>query len=173
MPLHCEVLCTPSIYTPCCAFSSLLPYSLFKFSLCRAHILKAFSTPSPWSPSLLRAPVSFSFFLLALFSFHTIVIVILGVFFFRTMGYSHLLSSDASLATFWAAYGIDIPKDLPSNRETSLPSILSTSRGTIDYAWIRLRRHTGHLRLTSSNRPTWGIKLCPWGGAIVLGPWAR
>ena len=55
---------------------------------------------------------------------------------------------------FCDIFGIDIPKDLPSNRETSLPSILSTSRGTIDYAWIRLRRHTGHLRLTSSNRPT-------------------
>ena len=51
-------------------------------------------------------------------------------------------------------FGIDIPKDLPSNRETSLPSILSTSRGTIDYAWIRLRRHIGHLRLTSLNGPT-------------------
>ena len=41
--------------------------------------------------------------------------------------------------------GIDIPKDLPSNREISLPIILSTSRGTADYAWIRWRRHTGHL----------------------------
>ena len=51
-------------------------------------------------------------------------------------------------------FGIDIHQDLPSNRETSLPSILSTYWGTIDYAWIRLRRHTGHLRLTSSNRPT-------------------
>ena len=51
-------------------------------------------------------------------------------------------------------FSIDIPKDLPSNQETSLPSILSTSRGTTNYAWIRLRRHTGHLRLTSSNGPT-------------------
>ena len=51
-------------------------------------------------------------------------------------------------------FNIDIPKDLPSNQETSLPSILSTSRGTINYAWIRLRRHTRHLRLTSSNGPT-------------------
>ena len=50
-------------------------------------------------------------------------------------------------------FSIDIHKDLPSNRETSFPSILSTSRGTTDYAWIRLRRHTGHLRLTSSNGP--------------------
>ena len=47
-------------------------------------------------------------------------------------------------------FDIDIPNDLPSNRETSLPSILSTSRGTADYAWIR-SRHTGHLRLPSSN----------------------
>ena len=110
MPLHCEVLCAPSIYTPCCAFSSLLPYLLFEFSLCQAHILKALSSHSPWSPSFLRALVSFSFFLLALFSFHTIVIVILGVIFFRTMGYSYLLSSKASLATFRVAYGI--PKDV-------------------------------------------------------------
>ena len=41
-------------------------------------------------------------------------------------------------------HGIDIPKDLPSNQETSLLSILSASRGTTDYAWIRSRRHTGH-----------------------------
>ena len=109
-PLHCEALCALLIYTSCCAFSSLLPYSFFKFSLCRAHILKAFSTPSLWSPSLLRAPVSFSFFLLALFSFHTIVIVILGIIFFRTMGYSYILSSEASLATFRAVYGI--PEDV-------------------------------------------------------------
>ena len=70
-------------------------------------------------------------------------------------------------------FSIDIPKDLPSNRETSLPSILSTSQGTVDYAWIRLRRHIGHLRLTFLNRPVRGMRLCPWGGAIVLGPWAR
>ena len=42
-------------------------------------------------------------------------------------------------------FGIDIPKDLPSNQETSMPSILSTSQGTTGYAWIRSRRHTGHL----------------------------
>ena len=102
--------CAPPIYTSCYAFSLLFPYSFFKFSLCRAHILKAFLTSSPWSPSFLKAPVSFSFFLLALFSFHTIVIVILGVIFFRTMGYSYLFSSKASLPTFRAAYGI--PRDV-------------------------------------------------------------
>ena len=48
-------------------------------------------------------------------------------------------------------FGVDIPKGLPSNRETSLPSMLSTSRRTVDYAWIGLRRHTGHLRLISLN----------------------
>ena len=105
-PLRCEALCAPPINTTSCAFSLLFPSSLFKFSLCQAHILKAYSTSSLWSPSLHRAPVSFSFFLLALFSFHTIIILMLGFFFFRTMGYSHLLSSDASLATFRAAYGI-------------------------------------------------------------------
>ena len=50
-------------------------------------------------------------------------------------------------------FGIDTPKDSPSYRETTLPSIFSTSRGTTDYAWIRSRRHAGHLRLTSSNGP--------------------
>ena len=70
-------------------------------------------------------------------------------------------------------FGIDIPNDLPSNRETSLPSILSTSRGTVDYAWIRSRRHTGHLRLTFSNGPAPSMRPCPLGGAIVPGLWAR
>ena len=70
-------------------------------------------------------------------------------------------------------FGIDIPNDLPSNRETSLPSIFSTSRGTANYAWIRSRRHTGHLRLTSSNGPAPGMRPCPLSGAIVPGLWAR
>ena len=69
-------------------------------------------------------------------------------------------------------FGIDIPKGLLSNRETSLLSILSTSQGTIDYAWIRSRRHIGHLRSTSSNGPARGIRPCPLGGAITSGPWA-
>ena len=52
-------------------------------------------------------------------------------------------------------FGIDTPKDSPSYRETMLPGIFGTpiSRGTVDYAWIRLRRHAGHLRLPSSNGP--------------------
>ena len=50
-------------------------------------------------------------------------------------------------------FGIDTPKDLPSYQETTLPSIFSTSQGMTDYAWIRSRRHAGHLRLTSSNGP--------------------
>ena len=48
-------------------------------------------------------------------------------------------------------FGINTPKDSSSYQETTLPSIFSTSRGTTDYAWIRSRRHAGHLRLTSSN----------------------
>ena len=32
-------------------------------------------------------------------------------------------------------FDIDIPKDMPSNRETSLPIILSTSQGMADYAY--------------------------------------
>ena len=69
-------------------------------------------------------------------------------------------------------FGIDIPKGLPRNRVTRLPSTLSTSRGTADYAWIRLTRHTGHLRLISSNGPARGIRPCPFGGAIASRPWA-
>ena len=61
-------------------------------------------------------------------------------------------------------FGIDIPKGLLST--------LSTSRGTVDYAWIRLTRHIGHSRLISSNGPARGIRPCPLGGAIVSGPWA-
>ena len=49
-------------------------------------------------------------------------------------------------------FGIDTPKDLPSYRETMLPSIFATSQGTADYAWIRSRRHARHLILPSSNR---------------------
>ena len=48
-------------------------------------------------------------------------------------------------------FGIDTPKDSPSYRETMSPSIFATSRGMADYAWIRSRRHTRHLRLPSSN----------------------
>ena len=69
-------------------------------------------------------------------------------------------------------FDIDIPKGLPSNRETSLPSTLSTSQGTADYAWIRLTRHTGHSRLISSNGPARGMRPCPLGRAIASGPWA-
>ena len=50
-------------------------------------------------------------------------------------------------------FGIDTPKDSPSYRETTLPSIFSTSWGTADYARIKSRRHAGHLRLISSNGP--------------------
>ena len=59
LPLHCGALRAPPINTPCCAFSSLLPHPLFKFSLYQAHILKAFSSPSLRSSSLLRASSKF------------------------------------------------------------------------------------------------------------------
>ena len=76
------------------------------------------------------------------------------------------LGNDSHLCNI---FGIDIPKGLPSNRETSLPSTLSTSRGTVDYAWIRSRIHTGHSRLISSNGLARGMRPCPLGGAIVFG----
>ena len=47
-------------------------------------------------------------------------------------------------------FGINTPKDSPSYREIMSPSIFATSRGMANYAWIR-SRHTGHLRLPSSN----------------------
>ena len=69
-------------------------------------------------------------------------------------------------------FSIDIPKGLLGNQETRLPSTLSTSRGTTDYAWIRSTRHTGHSRLISSNGPARGMTPCPLGGAIASRPWA-
>ena len=35
--------------------------------------------------------------------------------------------------------GIDIPKDLPNKRETVMPSNVSTSWGTVDWVWTRMR----------------------------------
>ena len=33
---------------------------------------------------------------------------------------------------------IDIPKDLPSYQETVMPSKVTTSRGTVDWIWVRI-----------------------------------
>ena len=60
------------------------------------------------------------------------------------------LGNDSHLCNI---FSIDTPKGLSSNRERSLPSTLSTSRGMADYAWIRSKIHTGHSRLISSNGP--------------------
>ena len=54
--------------------------------------------------------------------------------------------------------------------ETRLPSMLSTSRGTADYKWIRPRIHTGYSRLISLNGLAGGMRPGPLGGAIVSGP---
>ena len=35
--------------------------------------------------------------------------------------------------------GIDIPKGLPSYRETVMPSKVFTSRGMVDWVWVRMR----------------------------------
>ena len=35
--------------------------------------------------------------------------------------------------------GIDIPKGLPSYRETVMPSKVSTSWGMVDWVWVRTR----------------------------------
>ena len=35
--------------------------------------------------------------------------------------------------------GIDIPKSLPSYRETVMPSKVTTFWGTVDWVWVRTR----------------------------------
>ena len=35
--------------------------------------------------------------------------------------------------------GIDIPKGLPNYRETVMLSKVTTSRGTVDWVWVRTR----------------------------------
>ena len=35
--------------------------------------------------------------------------------------------------------GINIPKGLPSNQETVMLSRVTTSRGTVDWVWVRTR----------------------------------
>ena len=39
--------------------------------------------------------------------------------------------------------GIDIPKGLLSYQETGMPSKVSTSRGTVDWGWVRTREGGG------------------------------
>ena len=69
--------------------------------------------------------------------------------------------------------GIDTPKDLPSYREIIMPSIVTTSRWTIDCAWIRMRRNVSHLGSHYLNGPKWRMRLGPCDDAIMFGPWAQ
>ena len=49
--------------------------------------------------------------------------------------------------------GIDTPKDLSSYRETIMPSMITTSRGTVDWIWVRTRRDVSYLGSLCPNRP--------------------
>ena len=69
--------------------------------------------------------------------------------------------------------GIDTPKDLSSYRETIMPSIVTTSRGTIDCAWIRTRRNVSHLGSHCLNGPRWGMRLGSCDDAILFRLWAQ
>ena len=48
---------------------------------------------------------------------------------------------------------IDTPKDLPSYQETVMPSMVTTSRGTVDWVWVRTRRDVSYLGSLCPNRP--------------------
>ena len=48
--------------------------------------------------------------------------------------------------------GIDIPKDLPNNRETVMPSNDSTSQGMVNQVWARMR---GGMWTNRDHLPKW------------------
>ena len=57
------------------------------------------------------------------------------------------------IPTFADALGIDTPKDLSSYRETVMPSMVTTSQGTVDWVWVRTRGHVSYLGSLCPNRP--------------------
>ena len=57
------------------------------------------------------------------------------------------------IPTFADALGIDTPEDLSSYRETVMPSMVTTSRGTVDWVWVRMRGHVSYLGSLCPNRP--------------------
>ena len=66
--------------------------------------------------------------------------------------------------------GIDTPKDLPSYRETIMPRMVTTSRGTVDWVWVRMRGDVSYLRSLCPNRPRGGMRPGPCDDAIMFGP---
>ena len=65
--------------------------------------------------------------------------------------------------------GIDTPKGLPSYREIVMLSMVTTSRGTVDWVWVRMR---GDVSLLTSltNGPMGGMRPSPCDDAIMFGP---
>ena len=66
--------------------------------------------------------------------------------------------------------GIDTPKDLPSYRETVMPSMATTFRGTVDWVWVRTRGDVNYLGSLCPNGPRGGMRLGPCDDAIMFGP---
>ena len=66
--------------------------------------------------------------------------------------------------------GIDTPKDLPSYRETVMPIMVTTSRGTVDWVWVRMRGDVSYLGSLCPNGPRGGIRPSPCDDAIMFVP---
>ena len=72
-----------------------------------------------------------------------------------------------------AVLGIDTPKDLPSYQETVMPSMVTTSRGTVDRVWVRMRGDVSHLGSLCPNGPRGDMRHGHYDDAIMFGPWAQ
>ena len=66
--------------------------------------------------------------------------------------------------------GIDTPKDLPSYRETVMPSMVTTSRGTVDWVWDRTRGDVNYMGSLCPNGPRGGMRPGSCDDAIMFGP---
>ena len=64
----------------------------------------------------------------------------------------------------------DSPKGLPSYREFVMLSMVTTSRGTVDWVWVRTRGDVSLLRSLCPNGPRGGIRPGPCDDAIMSGP---
>ena len=66
--------------------------------------------------------------------------------------------------------GIDTPKGLLSYQEIVMLSMVTTSRGTVDWVWVRTRGDVSLLRSLCPNGPRGGIRTGPCDDAIMFGP---
>ena len=66
--------------------------------------------------------------------------------------------------------GIDIPKGLSSYREAVMPSRVITSRGTVDWVWVRTRGDVSYLGSPCPNGPRGAMRPSPCDDAIMFGP---